>query len=313
MATERNNHITVIIPAYHSWETLWLCLEALTGQDFPASSFDVLVVNNAPQDLCPWPDKLPGNCRVINAPKTGSYAARNAGIKAARGSILAFTDSDCIPGVQWLSRASGYFAGKNTNLGDGQTARHAAADPIQVLAGKVELFSKDPNPNPYALYDIFDDFQVGDWVELHGYAATANLFVRRELFDRNGLFRDDLYSGGDTEWTNRAVRNGIRLAYADDVIVRHPARNSFQQLAKVRRRRLGGLYTIGREHAQPVHKKLFRILKLLALPLRLLRMKRFRSLSPRRRLQFFVIRYRIKWAELGEYVRLLFGGSPRND
>jgi glycosyltransferase involved in cell wall biosynthesis len=88
---------SVVVPTYSDWEALQGCLDALAAQTAPASSFEVLVANNN-RDPEPPPDlRLPANARLVHASDPGSYSARNAALREARGDVLFFTDSDCRP------------------------------------------------------------------------------------------------------------------------------------------------------------------------------------------------------------------------
>lgn len=65
-----------------------------------------------------------------------------------------------------------------------------------------------------------------------GFAATANLFVRRELFEKEGGFNHQLLAGGDTEFGLRTVENGARLEYADLAVVAHAPRARPRELVR---------------------------------------------------------------------------------
>ena len=95
-------YISVIIPVYNDSQRLQLCLAALENQSYPKDSYEVIVIDNNSTDNV---KKIVNNCsQAIYAFKKtkGSYAARNKGISLARGEVLAFTDSDCIPTHHWL-------------------------------------------------------------------------------------------------------------------------------------------------------------------------------------------------------------------
>ncbi|MEM8761253.1 MAG: glycosyltransferase family A protein, partial [Pseudomonadota bacterium] len=100
--------ISVIIPVFNDAGGLARCLDALARQT-DAAPFEVIVVDNGsdpPLDPATLP-ALP-SLRLIRETAPGSYAARNAGIAAARAAILAFTDADCRPRPDWL--AAGHAA-----------------------------------------------------------------------------------------------------------------------------------------------------------------------------------------------------------
>src|SRR5882672_1210037 len=95
--------VSVIVPAYEHKDELLRCLAALQNQQY-AGAIEFIVVNNgAPGDLADLAGEFP-RVVLIDEPKPGSYAARNAGIARAKGSILAFTDADCRPDPTWIAR-----------------------------------------------------------------------------------------------------------------------------------------------------------------------------------------------------------------
>lgn len=287
---------SIIIPTYNSWDALLKCINAIDNQTISKKSFEVIVVNNAVNDPCPYINLLPQNFQLIEEKKPGSYAARNKAIGIAKGIILGFTDADCIPEPKWLSTAACFFKDKS----------------IDILAGNVVLYSKEDEPNIYEAFDVFEDFRIREWVENDGYAVTANLFVRRPIFDTIGVFRDDLFSGCDMEWTMRATTQGCNLKYANAVVIKHPARDSFFKLLKVRRRRFIGHCELNGILYHPIRKKIKTLLKLFSPPIRLIRMQRYKVLPLRHRVMFFIIRYRIKLVLFHEFLFMIVCGKRKN-
>lgn len=216
--------VTVIIPTYHDWNRLEQCLEALSNQSISNRLFEIIIVNNDPEDLAPTSFVLPVNARLISEAKPGSYAARNAAVQESRGYLLAFTDSDCIPHCDWLEKCVEKFS----------------AEDLDRLGGKVSIFtSSDKNISAAELYDVVFAFPQQKAIEKLGYSVTANLIVKRSSFLSVGLFNESLFSGGDYEWNQRANKLGMSLLFCPDVIVNHPARKSIQDLEKKARRIMG--------------------------------------------------------------------------
>lgn len=209
--------ISVIIPTYKDWTRLKLCLEALTKQTYPANQFEVIVVNNDPEETCPYELPAPNMKKIIEI-KPGSYAARNAGISIAKGDILAFTDSDCIPDEGWLEQGITWLI-------------YSTYDRV---AGAVKIFPSDNNPkyiNKYeSIFAIRQDIYSKDKK-----AVTANLFVKRDLFNSIGLFDDSVFSGSDMKWNEKATLAGFSLIYVPESFVLHPARSKGQIIAKTKR------------------------------------------------------------------------------
>jgi hypothetical protein len=90
------------------------------------------------------------------------------------------------------------------------------------------MIFKQKHPNIWEYFDAARKLNQRAYVEKAGFGATANLFVRRVLFDTYGLFRSNLQSGGDYEFGRRLTTAGEKLVYIDSAIVRHPARRSFK-------------------------------------------------------------------------------------
>jgi glycosyltransferase involved in cell wall biosynthesis len=217
--------VSVIIPSFNDIDELDLCVDALLAQEHPPS-FEIIVVDNGsryPIDLIV--ERFP--CvKVLRETKTGSYAARNAGIACASGEILAFTDADCRPARNWL-----------------QTGVHRlrAADATG-LAGRV-LLTTDSKPSIAEAYELLFAFAQRENVR-SGYSVTANLFVWKRIVDQAGGFDDRLFSSGDYEWCIRAAAHGLRLMYDESLVVNHRARATLAELTKKRRRVEGGQTTI---------------------------------------------------------------------
>ena len=94
---------TVIIPAYNAAQTIGACLQALRQQTLPADQFEILVIDDGSSDDT-GAIAAGSSARVIRKERGRPAAARNAGIAAARGEIICFTDADCEPLPDWLEQ-----------------------------------------------------------------------------------------------------------------------------------------------------------------------------------------------------------------
>lgn len=207
--------VSVVVPVHDDSARLRTCLAALAGQSYAPDRFEVVVVDNASREdvRASVPDD--GRFRLFREPRPGSYAARNHGLAQARGTVLAFTDSDCVPGRDWLSAGV-----------------HALSQPgVEAVGGHIDLTFRAAAPATAAeLYEAVEGFPQRRYVEEMSFAATANLFTTREAFDRVGPFDARLRSGGDVDWGKRLTALGAHLVYSPAPVVAHPARHSLAQL-----------------------------------------------------------------------------------
>jgi glycosyltransferase involved in cell wall biosynthesis len=194
--------VSVIVPARDAGRTLPRTLSCLAAQ---SGDYEIVVVDDGSTDDTASIASRAG-ARVISASGVGSGAARNLGVRAASGDLIAFTDADCFPEPGWLA------------------AGVARLSDVDLVAGSVR-------PDPTAVLGPFDRTV---WVEREtGLYETANLFIRRSLFERIGGFEAWLTDSGPKRgWTNpelgedvwlgwRARRAGGRSAFEPRAVVYH--------------------------------------------------------------------------------------------
>jgi GT2 family glycosyltransferase len=91
--------ISVVVCTYHGHATLDDCLEGLAAIDYP--DYEVIIVNDGSSPLvAAIAEKY--EARLLNIPHSGLSAARNVGMDAATGEIIAYTDDDARPDPHWL-------------------------------------------------------------------------------------------------------------------------------------------------------------------------------------------------------------------
>jgi GT2 family glycosyltransferase len=214
---EAGPEASVVIPHLNDAARLEVCLTALAAQALAPERFEVLVVDNGsrqpPAELVA---RFPG-VRLAAEPTPGPGPARNRGIALARAPIVAFLDSDCIAEPGWLPALLAGFA----------------ADPgCPILGGAVTIYAADPGrPNVAEAFELVYGIRQEWTIRRHGFAATANLAVRRPVFDAVGPFAG-LAISEDMEWGMRAKAKGFPTRFAPLAVVRHPARASMADLRR---------------------------------------------------------------------------------
>lgn len=207
--------VSVIVPVYNDPIRIEICIRALLEQTYPEKQYEILVVDNASTDntrtiIQKYPVKL-----LIENDIQSSYAARNRGLAAAKGVIIAFTDSDCIPVNRWIE------------TGVNGLKQHSA----QLVSGNVRFNFSNKNSGA-EIWDSSTNMQIERNILERNVSKTANLFVRKEIFNQIGTFPSNLKSGGDVIWTARATKSGYKLAYIPDAEVAHPTRGLIAMIKK---------------------------------------------------------------------------------
>jgi glycosyltransferase involved in cell wall biosynthesis len=179
----------VIVPFLDARPTLEGCMASLLDQTMPRDAYEVIFIDNNSTDGGAASVAARSEVRLLREPTVGVYAARNRGIRAARGEILAFTDPDCRPERDWLERI----------------AAAMRAPDVGVLLGR----RVPPAGGGLLALVMAYESQKAAYVTSSGrgeivFGHANNMAVRREVMERVGPFPEVL-RGGDTILVRRAV------------------------------------------------------------------------------------------------------------
>lgn len=267
-------YVSVIIPVYNDAKRLQRCLRALEAQTYPSDRYEVIVVDNASdKSIEPIVARFP-HAKAEFEQQKGSYAARNKGIEAADGEVLAFTDSDCVPAPQWIKAGVSRLV-EDANIG--------------AVGGRIIMSFKEGQPTPVELVDAITSLNQEKNCS-QGYAVTANVFARQSMVEKIGTFDTRLKSGGDVEWTRRISTLGCAVVFEEDAAVEHPARYRYQDLRKKKLRVSKGYHDMQTIQGYPFSAWLKDVMRFMKPPVRTL----YRIMSDER-LPAFSERLRASW------------------
>jgi GT2 family glycosyltransferase len=196
--------ISVIVPVRDGAAALPRLFTGLDAQTLARRRFELIVVDNGSSDGTAAVARASG-ATVVTEPRPNRALARNRGAAAASGERLAFVDADCSPDPLWLEALDGCL------------------QEAPLVAGRVELQTSTP-PGRIERFELLWRFDQERTVREHGWAASANLGMRRDAFDAIGGF-DPAYRhiGEDVDLCLRAAAAGYALSYCDRAIVTHDA------------------------------------------------------------------------------------------
>lgn len=207
--------ISVVIPHLNQPEFLRRCLTSL--RDGRRAPDEIFVVDNGsralPQEVC---DDFP-TVTLLQEPTPGPGPARNCGVAASSGEILAFIDADCLADPDWLQVIAQTFE---------QTPD------AEILGGDVRIAYEDPaRLTVLEAYESIYAYRMDRYIAREGFTGTGNLATRRAVMEAVGPF-GGLDVAEDRDWGQRATGRGHNLRYVKDMKVYHPARRSFSELAQ---------------------------------------------------------------------------------
>lgn len=245
--------ISVVVPFRNAVGFLPALLRALEAQQLPREEFEVILVDNLSTDggAALISAFAPAFChRILSYDTRGSsYGARNVGVRAASGEILAFTDADCRPEPQWLMQIRRHY-----------DVPDAAGT---VLSGDVAFFFQDP-ASPWEHFDRNVHMQNAARAGRHE-VATANMAVLRTDFLRVGEF-EEVLSGADYAWSVQAAQAGLHVRFLEDARVLHPTRGDYEQMRRKLERIAYGQGELSRQRGLPLAREWLRYLARALLP-----------------------------------------------
>ncbi|MBP1299980.1 MULTISPECIES: glycosyltransferase family 2 protein [unclassified Curtobacterium] len=220
---------TVVLCTRDRADQLADALRSVLALDHP--DLEVVVVDNAPSDdatrrLVTAPGTDP-RIRYVLEPTPGLSSARNAGVRAARGEVVAFTDDDVVVDRGWLrALASGFARGEDVVCVSGLVASGELRTPAQRWFDERVTWSRNLTPRVFRLTAPPADrplfpFSVGD------YGTGANFAMRRDAVLALGGFDEALGvgtatgGGEDIDVFARVVLSGAALAVEPSALVWH--------------------------------------------------------------------------------------------
>ncbi|MCX7670705.1 MAG: glycosyltransferase [Anaerolineae bacterium] len=197
--------VTVVVPAFNAAATLPTCLRALAEQDYPHEHYEVIVVDDGSTDETAALARAAG-VRVISQPNRGPAAARNAGIAAATGEIIVFTDADCAPLADWIRQMV-------APLADGEIAGVKGSYRTQQRETVARLAQCEFEER----YDRLARRPTIDFVDSYAAALRADVLRRAGGFDPAFPHANN----EDVDLSYRLARLGYRFVFNRQAVVYH--------------------------------------------------------------------------------------------
>jgi len=225
--------LSVVVCTYNRREYLKTCLSSILRSNYDGP-FEVIVVDggstDGTRDLVE--KEFGGRAKFVLQDGVGLSAARNTGVRFAKGSVIAFIDDDCVVSRGWARNLMrGYL--QEDVVGVGGPARPYFLVHSTVRSLKRRFWRKS---NPIlGLYD------AGDTTHEVRFLMGCNCSFKRGIFSelgfdvKTGRRRSILSSADDVDFCQTLVERGYKLLYVPDAVVYHkvpPFRESLAYLVR---------------------------------------------------------------------------------
>lgn len=225
--------VSVIVPVLDGERTIGDCLASLLRSEYRRERREILVVDNGSRDrtaaiVHDYPVTL------LREPRRGAAAARNRGVAASSGEILAFTDADCLVSAGWMREIAREFEDPAVGAVEGETVAYCPITPAERYMARSGSHSH----------------QRRTLSPLYPYVPTANAAFRRDAFREIGGFDPRFREAAediDFSWQFLA-RTNLMLRYNPRAIVFHRHRSTVTQFFAQHLRNGRGLARLQRKY-----------------------------------------------------------------
>jgi GT2 family glycosyltransferase len=228
--------VSVIVPTHNRPERISACVRSLLALRYP--HYEIIVVDNAPSSdaaaaLIQQTYREMPQVRYVREDHPGASWARNCGMRAAKGEILAFVDDDVVIDAHWLTELAMAFS-----MVDDAACVTGHILPLELETPAQDWFEQYGGFSKGFTKRVFDMAENRPKSPLFPYTAGsfgsgANMAFRTEYLRVMGGFETTLENlASDIEAFYRVIISGYKLVYQPAALVYHPHQRDYQDLRK---------------------------------------------------------------------------------
>jgi len=220
--------VSVIIPCRNEANWIRSCLESIAENDYPKQRLEVLVVDGMSNDgtraTVEALAKQYPFVRLLDNPKKITPAALNVGIKAAKGDVIARVDAHYEYPKDYISVLVHWLESSDADNVGGRWILHPVNETPIVQAIAIGVSHPFGVGNAHYRLGVSEPRRV-DTVPFGCY--------RREVFDRIGVFDEELVRNQDLEFNRRLINSGGKILLVPNVVIHGHARDSLRKLSRL--------------------------------------------------------------------------------
>jgi GT2 family glycosyltransferase len=222
---------SIVIAVRNEVKYIEKCLDSVFNQDF-RGIYEVLVVdgmsNDGTSELLKKLQKK-YDFKLFKNSKINAAAGRNIGIKNSKGKLIVFVDGDAIPQTNWLSQINNVFKKNNNVIGVGgpelipEDSSNKGRNIGLVMTSSL---ARGGRLNPSTQHTFMKDERYVEHI------PTCNLCLKREVFNKVGMFDEKFVKGQDLELNYRITKAGYKLLYSPRISVIHYRKTHLKDFMK---------------------------------------------------------------------------------
>jgi glycosyltransferase involved in cell wall biosynthesis len=217
--------VSIVIPCRSEEKFIGKCLDSILANDYPKDRLEILVVDGMSEDgtrttVQSYAGKY-AFIRLLDNPKKITPAALNIGIAHAKGDIIMRMDAHNTYQPYYISKLVGWLEKTQADNVGGVCVTVPATQTFMAEAIALAL------SHPFGVGNAY--FRIGvkepRWVDTVPFGC-----YRREVFDRIGMFDEELARNQDDEFNLRLIRQGGRILLIPEIVSHYHARDSLPKL-----------------------------------------------------------------------------------
>ncbi|MFH1853996.1 MAG: glycosyltransferase [Candidatus Omnitrophota bacterium] len=196
--------VSIVIPAFNAGHTISHAIAACLEQEYPKDRIEIIIVDDGSKDdTREAVGRFP--VRYISQDKKGPAFARNNGWRNSRGEVVCFTDADCAPYRDWVSKL----------------VQHCDKKGVAAVAGSYAVDSSRYLLDKFVHFEIrYRHFMMPEYINSFG---TYNVLIKRSVLEELSGF-DPGYShasGEDSDLSYRVIKKGYRIYFEKSALTGH--------------------------------------------------------------------------------------------
>ena len=217
--------VSIVIPCLNEEEFIAKSLHSIIAQDYPKEKMEILVVDGMSEDMTRKIVEFYVNnnslIKLLDNPKRITTCAFNIGIKYSKGEIIVIMGAHALYKNDYISKCIKYLNEYEADNVGGRMITLPWENTLIANAIVQSLSTRFGVGNSY--------FRTGSkeskWVD-----TVFGGCYKREVFDKIGLFDEDLVKNQDDEFNLRLIRNGGKILLVPDIVTYYYSRNSLPKL-----------------------------------------------------------------------------------